>query len=114
MDHGYYWFREKKWHAGRWEVCYVTGGYVNFFGLEEIGNEYLTKHVEFGQPVVSQERDKFDTIAGKWLHGILRHFSWDRLEFHTHGIVLPPDLEGKVKLVAKELKDAGLGWEELC
>ena len=56
MKEGYYWCRNKP--DGKWTVCLVRGGYVNFFGLvsQEIGNEYLTKHVEFGQPVVSQER----------------------------------------------------------
>ena len=48
---GYYWYRVR----GRdgWSICQVSSGYVHFFGQvsQEIGNEYLTQCVEFGERI---------------------------------------------------------------
>lgn len=50
MEEGFYFYRSNN---SKWMICWVRRGYVHFFGQvsQEVGNEYLTKHVEFGEMV---------------------------------------------------------------
>jgi len=57
MKPGYYWWRRfnsmiKEWSG--WKPCEISGGYAHFFGeiSQELGNEYLTRFVEFGPEIV--------------------------------------------------------------
>ncbi len=54
MKEGYYWYRT----TGEWKICWVWGGYVHFFGEvgQKIGNDYLTKYVEFGDQIIPPEK----------------------------------------------------------
>ena len=56
MREGYYTYRENHREA-YWSICVVRGGMVHFFGQcsQAVGNEYLTKYIEFGQQVILGE-----------------------------------------------------------
>lgn len=56
MKEGYFWYREGTSRNKKWYICHIKGGYVHFFGQvsQEIGNEYLTKCVTFGEEILQK------------------------------------------------------------